>query len=135
MSILSRAKARGRSQDGESALIDWQTTGENTTIISPTQLAALEISPEREPLDGNPDHFKLGIEAARLALAYEYDPFFSLSVARIDPLPHQLEAVYEYFVKLPRIRFLRPHLPPAVWCGKGRCRLESAGAINRWCWT
>ena len=75
-------------------------------VLSPTQLAELEISPEREPLDGNPDHFKLGIEAARLALAYEYDPFFSLSVARIDPLPHQLEAVYEYFVKLARIRFL-----------------------------
>ena len=75
-------------------------------VLSPAQLAALKISPEREPLDGNPDHFKLGIEAARLALAYEYDPFFSLSVARIDPLPHQLEAVYEYFMKLPRIRFL-----------------------------
>lgn len=82
-------------------------------ILSPAQLAALEISPEREPLDGNPDHFKLGIEAARLALAYEYDPFFSLSVARIDPLPHQLEAVYEYFVKLPRIRFLLADDPGA----------------------
>jgi SNF2 family DNA or RNA helicase len=75
-------------------------------VLSPSQLAVLEVSPEREPLDGNPDRFKLGIEAARLALAYEYDPFFALSVARIDPLPHQLEAVYEYFLKLPRIRFL-----------------------------
>jgi hypothetical protein len=24
-----------------------------------------------------------------LGLAYEYDPFFSLSIARVDPLPHQ----------------------------------------------
>jgi hypothetical protein len=28
----------------------------------------------------------------RLGLAYEYDPYFTLSIARVDPLPHQLEA-------------------------------------------
>lgn len=48
----------------------------------------------------------MGIEAARLGLAYEYDPYFSLSIARVDPLPHQLEAVYHYILPLPRIRFL-----------------------------
>ncbi len=42
----------------------------------------------------------------RLGLAYEYDPYFSLSIVRVDPLPHQLETVYDYFIKLPRIRFL-----------------------------
>jgi len=25
-------------------------------------------------------------------------PYFLLSIARIDPLPHQLEAVYDYFL-------------------------------------
>jgi len=65
-----------------------------------------DLKPESEPFDGESLHFKLGIEAARLGLAYEYDPYFSLSIARVDPLPHQLEAVYDYFLKLPRIRFL-----------------------------
>ena len=103
-------------------------------ILSPAQLAALEISPEREPLDGNPDHFKLGIEAARLALAYEYDPFFSLSVARIDPLPHQLEAVYEYFIKLPRIRFLLADDPGAgktIMAGLLLKELKARGLVKR----
>ncbi len=103
-------------------------------ILSPTQLAELEISPVREPLDGNPDHFKLGIEAARLALAYEYDPFFSLSVARIDPLPHQLEAVYEYFVKLPRIRFLLADDPGAgktIMAGLLLKELKARGLVKR----
>jgi hypothetical protein len=27
----------------------------------------------------------------------------SLSIARVDPLPHQLEAVYDYFINLPRL--------------------------------
>src|SRR5437870_9373365 len=27
-------------------------------------------------------------------------------MSRVDPLPHQLEAIYEYMLKLPRVRFL-----------------------------
>jgi len=75
-------------------------------ILNLAQLASLEATPETQPFDGDPKRFKLGVEALRLGLAYEYDPYFSLSIARVDPLPHQLEAVYDYFLKLPRIRFL-----------------------------
>ena len=41
-----------------------------------------------------------------LGIAYEFDPYFGLSISRVDPLPHQLEAVYDYLLKLPRVRFL-----------------------------
>jgi superfamily II DNA or RNA helicase len=77
------------------------------------QLQLLEAAPEREPFDGDPTRFRLGVEAARLGLAYEYDPYFSLSISRVDPLPHQLEAVYNYFMRLPRIRFLLADDPGA----------------------
>ncbi|MBI3942205.1 MAG: helicase, partial [Chloroflexi bacterium] len=83
------------------------------SILTLPQLASLEISPEQEPFDGDPARFRLGVEALRLGLAYEYDPYFSLSIARVDPLPHQLEAVYDYFLKLPRIRFLLADDPGA----------------------
>ena len=56
-----------------------------------------------QPFDGDASKFRLGVEAMRLGLAYEYDPYFSLSIARMYPLPHQLAAVYDYFIKLPRI--------------------------------
>jgi hypothetical protein len=82
-------------------------------ILNAEHLAKLEITPERELFDGDPNKFRLGVEALRLALAYEYDPYFSLSIARVDLLPHQLEAVYEYFLKLPRIRFLLADDPGA----------------------
>lgn len=75
-------------------------------VLSPEQVAGLTISADQVAFDGNARLFRLGIEAYRLGLAYEYDPFFSLSIARVDPLPHQLEAVYGYFMQLPRIRFL-----------------------------
>src|SRR5690606_11711373 len=59
-------------------------------ILSAEQLASLAVSPEAEPFDGEPARFRLGVEAMRLGLAYEYDPYFTLSIARVDPLPHQL---------------------------------------------
>lgn len=54
----------------------------------------------------NPKHFRLAVEAKRIRLAYEYDPHFAVSVSKIDPVPHQLEAVYHYMLNHPRIRFL-----------------------------
>lgn len=82
-------------------------------ILDAAKIAELQVSGEQVPFDGDANYFRLGIEALRLQLAYEYDPYFSLSIARIDPLPHQLEAVYDYFVKLPRIRFLLADDPGA----------------------
>ena len=68
-------------------------------VLTQTQLAQLKCLPLEESFDGDPALFRLGIEAQRLGLAYEYEPYFSLSIARVDPLPHQLEAVYEYFLR------------------------------------
>ena len=65
-------------------------------ILNAEQLAQSTCTADKEPFDGDPQRFRLGIEAMRLALAYEYDSFFTLSIARVDPLPHQLEAVYDY---------------------------------------
>ncbi len=49
---------------------------------------------------------RLGLQAYSLGIAYEFDPYFGLSISRVDPLPHQLEAVYDYLLKLARVRFL-----------------------------
>jgi len=75
-------------------------------ILDEVQISQLQILPAHDVFDGDAERFRLGIEAIRLALAYEYDPYFSLSVAKVDPVPHQLEAVYNYILPLPRIRFL-----------------------------
>ncbi len=103
-------------------------------VLSPDQIATLVISPDREPFDGDAKRFRLGIEALRLGLAYEYDPYFSLSIARVDPLPHQLEAVYDYFLKMPRIRFLLADDPGAgktIMAGLLIKELKIRGLIQR----
>lgn len=103
-------------------------------VLSAAQLAQLRCSPLQESFDGNPALFRLGIEAHRLGLAYEYDPFFSLSIAHVDPLPHQLEAVYDYFLKLPRIRFLLADDPGAgktIMAGLLLKELKARGLVRR----
>src|SRR5437773_4414352 len=113
--------------------------GQNTKtvyepVLTPEQLALLETTPDTEPFDGDPQMFRLGIEAMRLQLAFEYDPYFSLSIARVDPLPHQLEAVYDYFLRLPRIRFLLADDPGAgktIMAGLLLKELKARGLIRR----
>src|SRR5271165_160878 len=103
-------------------------------ILDADQLDTITASPEREPFDGDPVRFRLGIEGMRLGLAYEYDPYFSLSIARVDPLPHQLEAVYDYFLKLPRIRFLLADDPGAgktIMAGLLLMELKARGLVRR----
>ena len=56
--------------------------------------------------NGKGNLLRLGIQAYSLGIAYEFDPYFGLSISRVDPLPHQLEAVYDYLLKLARVRFL-----------------------------
>jgi superfamily II DNA or RNA helicase len=103
-------------------------------ILTAAQLAQLRGSPERQSFDGDAALFRLGIEAHRLGLAYEYDPYFSLSIARVDPLPHQLEAVYDYFLKMPRIRFLLADDPGAgktIMAGLLLKELKARGLVRR----
>src|SRR5882724_1722313 len=112
-----------------------QKTGQvHQRILRPDQIQFLEATPDREPFDGDPARFRLGIEAARLGLAYEYDPYFSLSISRVDPLPHQLEAVYDYFMRLPRIRFLLADDPGAgktIMAGLLLKELKIRGLVKR----
>jgi superfamily II DNA or RNA helicase len=103
-------------------------------ILNPQQIASLESSPDACAFDGDPQRFRLGIEALRLGLAFEYDPYFALSIARVDPLPHQLEAVYDYFLKLPRIRFLLADDPGAgktIMAGLLLKELKIRGLVKR----
>jgi superfamily II DNA or RNA helicase len=111
-----------------------QTNQVYQSILTPEQLSFLESSPETEPFDGDAKKFRLGVEALRLGLAYEYDPYFSLSIARVDPLPHQLEAVYDHFMRLPRIRFLLADDPGAgktIMAGLLIKELKIRGLIQR----
>lgn len=74
--------------------------------LTTAELAGLAILEDRPTYDGSGELLRLGLQAYSLGIAYEFDPYFGLSISRVDPLPHQLEAVYDYLLKLARVRFL-----------------------------
>lgn len=101
--------------------------------ITLEQLKSITII-EENPYKGDAKKAKIAIEALRIGLAYEYDPYFTLSISRIDPLPHQLEAVYDYFLKTPRIRFLLADDPGAgttIMAGLLIKELKTRGLVKR----
>jgi SNF2 family DNA or RNA helicase len=49
---------------------------------------------------------RLVAECHRLAHAYLFNPLFATETSLIDPLPHQLIAVYDHLLQHPRLRFL-----------------------------
>ena len=48
----------------------------------------------------------LALETKRYRYATLYDPLLAMNISKVDPLPHQIEAVYGYILHQPRIRFL-----------------------------
>ena len=57
--------------------------------------------------------FKLASEARRIELAHLFDPFAALEASTIDPLPHQIDAVYGRLLPMQPLRFLLADDPGA----------------------
>lgn len=87
-------------------LVGTQTEQFRRVNLTNRDLEYLTILDSTFSYDGDSRLLKLGLQAYSLGIAYEFDPYFGLSISRVDPLPHQLEAVYDYLLKPARVRFL-----------------------------
>ncbi len=61
--------------------------------------------------DGN--DFKLGLEAYRINLAHLFDPMVAVHTSNVEPLPHQITAVYESMLPRQPLRFVLADDPGA----------------------
>ncbi len=75
-------------------------------LISQEEFLKLCIVGTEITCSEDPGKVFLALEATRYRFASLYDPLLAMNTSKIDPLPHQIEAVYGYVLKLPRIRFL-----------------------------
>ncbi len=87
-------------------LVGSQSERFRRVTLTREDLAQLTIVEAAHSFDGDGRLLRLGLQAYALGIAYEFDPYFALSISRVDPLPHQLEAVYDYLLKAARVRFL-----------------------------
>lgn len=83
-----------------------QTERFRSVTLTDRDIAALTILDTISTFEGDEQLLRLGLQAYALGIAYEFDPYFGLSISRVDPLPHQLAAVYDHLLKLARVRFL-----------------------------
>jgi SNF2 family DNA or RNA helicase len=87
-------------------LVGLQSERFRSVTLTSNDLEHLQIQDANYRYEGDSGLLRLGIQAYSLGISYEFDPYFGLSISRVDPLPHQLEAVYDHLLKLARVRFL-----------------------------
>ena len=75
----------------------------------------LEVVERGRPwsFDGDGSLFRLVSEAQRIRLAYLFDPVLAVHTSVVDPLPHQITAVYEAMLPRQPLRFLLADDPGA----------------------
>ena len=75
----------------------------------------IEITEKGRPwsLDGNGRLFRLVSEAQRVRLAHLFDPVLAVHTSRVEPLPHQITAVYREMLPKQPLRFLLADDPGA----------------------
>ncbi len=63
--------------------------------------------------DADGDLFRLASESRRIHLAWMFDPFLAVQTSNLDPLPHQIDAVYGRMLDRQPLRFLLADDPGA----------------------
>src|SRR5438105_12059764 len=84
--------------------------------------------------DGDGALFRLVSEAQRIRLAHRFDPVLAVHTSLVDPLPHQITAVYEAMLPRQPLRFLLADDPGAgktIMAGLLMRELISRGDLKR----
>ena len=96
----------------------------------------LEVVTHGRPwsFDGNGELFRLVSEAHRIRLAHLFDPVLAVHTSMLDPLPHQITAVYEVMLPRQPLRFLLADDPGAgktIMAGLLMKELIARGDLHR----
>ena len=83
-------------------------------LVSAEDALRFEVaSDKRWTFDADGDLFRLASEASRIQLAHLFDPYAAVEASGIEPLPHQIKAVYEKLLPRQPLSFLLADDPGA----------------------
>jgi SNF2 family DNA or RNA helicase len=84
-------------------------------LLSRADEASVAIAAAERPfaLDGDGASFQLACEAKRIDLAFLFDPMIAVHSSNVEPLPHQITAVYESLLPRQPLRFVLADDPGA----------------------
>ena len=129
-SLNSGALVRGVTSDGPAEVVNVRWFGDSaveltyktpTTGAVGTRLLYRDDEPSLEVIecglpwsfDGDGHIFRLVSEAQRIRLAHLFDPVLAVHTSIVDPLPHQITAVYDSMLTRQPLRFLLADDPGA----------------------
>ena len=80
-----------------------------------TDEASLSLAEAGRPwaFDASGEDFKLAVEAWRIDLAHLFDPMMAVHTSNVEPLPHQITAVYESMLPRQPLRYMLADDPGA----------------------
>ncbi len=127
--IKKNAQVRGIQTDEIVRIVTVELVGDNAITVyfkdSQGQLSEqmlfrsdesrLSLAQAGKPwaFDASGADFKLGLEAHRINLAHLFDPMMAVHTSNVDPLPHQISAVYESMLPRQPLRFVLADDPGA----------------------
>lgn len=84
-------------------------------LVGSADISTLVVATDERPwsFDGDGDAFKLAVEAKRIDLAFLFDPMMAVHTSNVEPLPHQITAVYESMLPRQPLRFVLADDPGA----------------------
>ena len=93
-------------------------TGDGTLrerLVGRVDEASLSVATVERPwsFDGDGEAFQLTCEAKRIDLAFLFDPMMAVHTSNVEPLPHQITAVYESMLPKQPLRFVLADDPGA----------------------
>lgn len=105
-------------------------------VLSKEEVKKIKILGEEGSFSfsGDGESLFLYLEACRIRNAFQFDPLYAINVSQIDPLPHQIEAVYHYILQNPKIRFMLADDPGAgktIMAGLLLKELKYRGVVER----
>jgi superfamily II DNA or RNA helicase len=103
---------------GEGAVQVFYRTPDGTVrerMLNRADEATINIATTQRPwsFDGDGEAFKLAVEAKRIDLAFLFDPMMAVHASNVDPLPHQITAVYESMLPRQPLRYVLADDPGA----------------------
>jgi len=103
---------------GDGAVTVFYRTPDGTTkerLLGRGDEASLSIATVERPwsFDGDGEAFQLTCEAKRFDLAFLFDPMMAVHTSNVEPLPHQITAVYESMLPRQPLRFVLADDPGA----------------------
>ncbi|MGI8578259.1 MAG: DEAD/DEAH box helicase [Nocardioidaceae bacterium] len=103
-------------------------------MVFPEDAAKLSLAKLYVAFDADGELFRLAAEASRIKDAAQFDPMLAVCTSLIDPLPHQIKAVYGELLPRTPLRFLLADDPGAgktIMAGLYIKELKLRGDLNR----